>query len=588
MTHTKTHITGKDVALEDSITQLHGAIAALGFHIEEARWLNPVPNVWSVHIRDRDCPQVFSNGKGATREAALASAYGEMIERLSTRYLWADFMLDPILNEVGFVHQPDERWLEVGESWPEDWLDEHWHDAYVKENALTIPMLRDINGGGTGRGVCALPYVRQSDQRTCYIPVNMIANLFVSNGMSAGNNAAEAQVQGLSEIFERAIKNRIIEGAICLPQVPESVLATLPSIQAGLQALNEQGFHVRALDASLGGQYPVMAVVLQHSDGGVYASFGAHTQFSVALERALTELLQGRALGELSGFPAPTTDMEQVCDPHNIELHFIDSSGVVSWAILGDEPDVEFFDWHHQPRWSDDNETACEQLKALIHAEGHQVYVSEFTALGAYACRILVPGFSDIYLSDELVWQNNNQCLDVRAQLFDLHGAGEGGWQTLLDTFDTHNVNDQVRVFEWAGIAGDKETPWGRIRVGELRVWLALALGDRELAFSLLPSVLASGHLTEHERSQYRALLAVLELYMSQEADIEHTDGWLKPYAQALVNYYGQERLDGACAWLRGDVCFPDLDTLDARAPSLAHTRLLDAYKKVLAPLTTS
>ncbi len=82
----QTFIPGKDAALEDSIAKFQQKLTALDFNIEEASWLNPVPNVWSVHIRDKDCPQCFSNGKGASKKAALASALGEYFERLSTNF----------------------------------------------------------------------------------------------------------------------------------------------------------------------------------------------------------------------------------------------------------------------------------------------------------------------------------------------------------------------------------------------------------------------------------------------------------------------------------------------------------------------
>ncbi|STY64171.1 uncharacterized domain [Mannheimia haemolytica] len=88
----QTFITGKDAALEDSIATFQHKLKTLGFNIEEASWLNPVPNVWSVHIRDADCPQCFSNGKGASKKAALASALGEYFERLSTNYFWRIFI----------------------------------------------------------------------------------------------------------------------------------------------------------------------------------------------------------------------------------------------------------------------------------------------------------------------------------------------------------------------------------------------------------------------------------------------------------------------------------------------------------------
>ena len=71
---TQHFIIGKDAALETSITTMQAKLAALGFHIEERSWLNPVADAWSVHIRDKDCPLLFTNGKGASKQAALASA----------------------------------------------------------------------------------------------------------------------------------------------------------------------------------------------------------------------------------------------------------------------------------------------------------------------------------------------------------------------------------------------------------------------------------------------------------------------------------------------------------------------------------
>ena len=116
----------------------------------------------------------------------------------------------------------------------------------------------------------------------------------------------EARSQALSEIFERNIKNRIISEGLCLPEVPDEVIARYPGIAAGIKGLRDAGFGVLVRDASLGGRYPVMNVTLLHpKDQGCFASFGAHPRFQVALERALTELLQGRALDALESFPEP-------------------------------------------------------------------------------------------------------------------------------------------------------------------------------------------------------------------------------------------------------------------------------------------
>ncbi|GAA3909080.1 30S ribosomal protein S12 methylthiotransferase accessory factor YcaO [Halomonas cibimaris] len=565
MTHT--FIPGKDAALETSLDTLKGHIEGLGFTIVEARWLNPAPYIWSVHIRDRDCPQVFANGKGATRKAALASAYGEMLERLATRYLWADFYLTPAQQHFPFIHQAEEQWF-APETPLADVLDAVFYQRYGDD--LTLAELSDMNGGDSGRGICTLPYVRQRDGKTVNVPVNLIGNMFVSNGMSAGNTRDEGQVQGLSEIFERAIKERIIRDAITLPEIPADVLGRYPHIQQGIAALEDSGFQLRALDASLGGTYPVISVVLLNpDDGGLYACFGAHPRFEVALERALTELVQGRALDELGGFPPPTADMDLVTDPHNLELHFIDASGYVSWALLGETPDVAFSDW-------DDTRSNAEQresLIALLHDEGHEVYIAEHTELGAYASRILVPGFSDIYLPDELKWHNNNQAVPHRATLFTLAQAGEAAWQALLACLEDNNVNDQMSVLEWAGIVPDPDTAWERLRVGELKLWLLLALGEQDAALEQLSMVRASGNLVAEDERRFSALASVLELTVAGEA--------LDDYARALAFYHGNAFAE-ARALTCGETVFPGLDAMDPDAPTVGHKRLLEGYAKVL------
>ncbi len=64
-----------------------------------------------------------------------------------------------------------------------------------------------------------------------------------------------------------------------------------------------------------------------------FASFGAHPDFGVALERTVTELLQGRSLKDLDVFTPPTFDDEEVAEHANLETHFIDSSGLISGYV---------------------------------------------------------------------------------------------------------------------------------------------------------------------------------------------------------------------------------------------------------------
>lgn len=85
-----TYIAGKDLPLEQTIANMAGVLAGLGMKIEIASWRNLVPNVWSLHIRDAHSPMCFTNGKGATKESALASALGEFIERMNCNHFYND------------------------------------------------------------------------------------------------------------------------------------------------------------------------------------------------------------------------------------------------------------------------------------------------------------------------------------------------------------------------------------------------------------------------------------------------------------------------------------------------------------------
>ena len=116
-----------------------------------------------------------------------------------------------------FVHYPDEKWFPLTEddSLPDGILDQYLRDYYDPENDLQGSQLIDLQSSNEERGICALPFTRQSDGKTVYIPMNIVANLYVSNGMSAGNTRNEARVQGLSEVFERYVKNwRVIRRSL--------------------------------------------------------------------------------------------------------------------------------------------------------------------------------------------------------------------------------------------------------------------------------------------------------------------------------------------------------------------------------------
>ena len=564
-------IPGKDASLESTIRTMQAKLQLRGFTLNESSWLNEIESIWSVHVKDQDCPMLFANGKGATELAARASALGEFFERLGTHYFWTHFYLGQTRANRPFVHYPQERWFmpEADGSWPAGMLNPELHAFYNPEGEIDAEVLVDLNSGHIERGICTLPYTRLRDGAQTFIPVNIIGNLYVSNGMAAGNTLMEARSQALSEIFERHIKYRIISEGLCLPEVPEDVIARFPGIAAGIAGLRKAGFGIMVRDASLGGKYPVMNVTLLHpKDQGIFASFGAHPRFEIALERALTELLQGRALDTLEGFPAPGFDMDEINAVANLEIHFVDSSGVISWDFLGATPDFEFTDWNFSGSTAEDYAWLCQ----AVEAEGRDLYIADFEEQGAYSCRILVPGMSEIYPVEDLEWENNSVGNRIRPALLRLNELDEAECAALLEDLQTMNLSEERPLWEILGLAIPVGSAWKQLRIGELKTLLALAVANEEAILEGCSWIHHFNDLSADRRLVYRCIENLMQLEPCHD------------FERPLALLFGQENLRQAQALLNRSERFFGLVELGADMQgSPMHQTLLAAYDKLFA-----
>lgn len=577
---TSTYIAGKDLPLEQTIAQMSGLLANLGIKIEIASWRNLVPNVWSLHIRDAHSPMCFTNGKGATKESALASALGEYIERLSNNHFYAGaFWGEDIANET-FVHYPNERWFKPGkgDSLPKEILDDYCLEIFNPDGELRGSHLVDTNSGNVQRGICSLPYVRQSDGATIYFPSNLVENLYVSNGMSAGNTLAEAQVQCLSEIFERAVKREILEGELALPDVPQKVLAKYPNILAGIRELENQGFPILVKDASLGGVYPVMCVTLMNPrTGSVFASFGAHPSLEVALERSLTELLQGRSLEGLNDLPLPTFSSEAVTEPNNFVEHFIDSSGIVSWRFFSAKSDYDFVEWDFSGHGTRSNAEEADALLGILKEMGKETYMAVYDQLGAMACRILVPGYSEIYPIEDLIWDNTNTALQFRSDILNLNRLDDAQLGVLLERLENSELDEYGDIATLIGIEFDENTPSGQLTVLELKLLIQLALQRFEDALVMVGAFLQYNDNTVDRRLFYQAVSAVLEVLLDRELELDD-------YIVNFRRMFGDQRMDAVLGSVDGSVKFYGLTPTSSKLEGLdRHHRLIDSYRKLHA-----
>ena len=332
------------------------------------------------------------------------------------------------------------------------------------------------------------------------------------------------------------------------------------------------------IDASLGGQYPVMCVTLMNPrTGGVFASFGAHPSFEVALERSLTELLQGRSFEGLNDLPRPTFSSNAVTEPNNFVEHFIDSSGVVSWRFFSAKSDYDFVEWDFTNQGQNSNADEADALFGILENMGKEVYMAIYQHLGATACRILVPGYSEIYLVEDLVWDNTNKALLYREDILNLHRLDNEQLEALVERLEECELDDYTEIKTLIGIEFDDNTEWGQLTLLELKLLIYLALEQFEEAKDLVEAFLQYNTNTVERGLFYQCMNVVLEVMLDDDMELEE-------YEANFRRMFGDERMDAVIGTVEGRIRFYGLTETSMKLEGLdRHLRLIDSYKKLHA-----
>lgn len=559
-----TFIKGKDESLENSIRLMQSSLSDAGFKIDEVKWLNPAENIYSLHIHDQVCPGLFTNGKGASRKATLASALGEFLERLSTNYFFSDYYLQANQDHQAWLYYPNDRNFKLADF--RECLNEKIWQVYDPHKEWSAEHLLSFNDDDLLIRTIEMRHA-ETDQ-VAYFPMNVLSNLYASNGLSAGNTFEEAHVQGLSEIFERWVKNQILIHNYALPKVPDEVVERFPTVQRAIKSLKEHGLEVSVRDASLGGRFPVMNVTLfDPANGRCFASFGAHPIFEVALERTLTESLQGRHLDFLDGFQVPVFDEFAVAEAENLENHFIDSSGLIHARFISDEQDFEFVDWNWELSTADQWQYLLKCVKEL----GFEVYVADYQHYGLKTCRIVVPGMSEVYPLDELLVKNQNDGRKLRQALD--HFADGGDASTVIELLDEIGFSDHQGIASLIGLMPDPGSEWSDFKIVDLRFWMELAHQDWQAAYETLQSAKIYVHPQKPMAKVYEAFNFALEV------ELNNFDWGV--YRPGMWQLFGQQTMDKIERHLKGEAVAWGVPLGQAAFDhSLRHQALLEVYQR--------
>jgi ribosomal protein S12 methylthiotransferase accessory factor len=309
--------------------------------------------------------------------------------------------------------------------------------------------------------------------------------------------------------------------------------------------------------------------------GGVFASFGAHPSFEVALERSLTELLQGRSFEGLNDLPQPTFVSNAVTEPNNFVEHFIDSSGVVSWRFFSAKANFEFVEWDFSGQGENSNADEAATLFGILEDMGKEVYTAMYDQLGAVACRILVPGYSEVYPVEDLIWDNTNKALLFRGDILNLHRLDDAALAALLERLENSELDEHSDIATSIGIEFDENTDWGQLTVLELKLLIHLALQQFEAVQELVGAFLQYNDNTVERGLFYQALNVVLEVLLDDDLELDD-------YAVNFRRMFGEARMDAVMGSVDGSVRFYGLTPTSMKLEGLdRHHRLIDSYKKL-------
>lgn len=478
----------KDSLPYHTIHKIRSKLLEVGILTTESGWLNSLDGFYSVTVSVHNS-SVQTNGKGTTKAFALASAYGELMERLQNFApfrLSMDFDAD-VFEHGSFYYTPDEVDLTVHELLNADneWLDRVMRDSQV-DNQSAIPILKKWQGISyeeVPSDYKAIPYRNIKSGAVSYIPIKLASKMYMSNGMCAGNTRAEALIQGISEIFERYVNQKIIRDHLTPPTIPESYLYEYQSIMSMIHRIESQGqFKIILKDCSLGKGYPVTCVIfIDQRTSAYFIKFGASPIFEISLERTLTELLQGQNIHKMKGLKEfhatlPVKDMDE-----NIMNILVNGSGYYPKEMFMDTPTYPWKGFHHIS--GDTNEAILDQYITFIESLGYNVLVRDVSFLDFPAYHVIIPGLSEVECFDNVISINDYSIYNtIKKQVRRLAKLSPNEVRNLIYLITSRTYHPMADIKTLLGLRLNEQLPWYLSHISLLLVALYLYINDYDNA----------------------------------------------------------------------------------------------------------
>lgn len=385
----------KDESPLKTVAHIKNILSQNGIETEEIWMPTSVP--YCSAIRINVVGTTFgTNGKGLSPELALASGYGEMMERLQLGYITGGMTQKDgnyCVSDGQSRIMSAQELLQTGGRFYER-IARRLEQLYgIHKDAQQI-LLQYADGEGM---LQVAPYYNLTRKQPDYFPAEIRKRVYNANGCAAGNTMEEAIVQGISEIVERNHQIRIIAEELTPPNVPEEVLQKYTTAYEIIQFVRSKGYKVMIKDCSLGGKFPVLcACIVDQKTGKYHTHFGAYPVFEIALARTLTESFQGRNIDNIAKVTSFLESRAEACSARNIANELGNSTG---------QKQLSFFIGTSQYPFNDkagfeggNNKALLAECVEYFRNLDLEVLVREGSCLGFPTYQVLIPGYSEVFI----------------------------------------------------------------------------------------------------------------------------------------------------------------------------------------------
>ncbi len=360
----------KDAKPKTTIAKIKKILADLGITFQkEPIFFHSYNHCYSCHLICNEYPLIYANGKGLTKELALASAYAEFMERLQC-----------------YTHE----WLgQVGKIIPKNYFhpDFSWQNAKKLKNEFPELFSELIEENVILEKLPCLTFESVFEYKIVTLPYYLMLNSTGSTGMCAGNTKEEALCQGICEIMERFIIRDFALGKIkSFPNIPLENLPITDQITIKLlNELKEKKLEIIIKDCTLNGKIPVLAVIIIDHQKDVFGiAFGSDPVFEIALTRCITEIYQGtKSLWHC---------YSQYLKKINVEIDiFNNPENLLNLLLINNQKP------NYKTAFTKTNESNKFYLQFLLNhlsKNKHQIYVKDFSFLGFPSYYIYISGMS--------------------------------------------------------------------------------------------------------------------------------------------------------------------------------------------------